>query len=126
MEIRRASLKDLESILKINENVYSGLDYLHILLTEWFEDEERRNFVLDYEGEVIGFFSLVNYRSGDLLVFVEQALRIKSNFNGRGYTPVITKWILNFIKSSYPDKNAVLAGTACPVFPANYEGEKYR
>ena len=34
MEIRRASSKDLDSILKINENVYSGLDYLHILLTE--------------------------------------------------------------------------------------------
>ena len=34
MEIRRASPKDLESILKINENVYSGLDYLHIVLAE--------------------------------------------------------------------------------------------
>ena len=34
MEIRRASSKDLESILKINENVYSGLDYLHIVLPE--------------------------------------------------------------------------------------------
>ena len=34
MEIRRASAKDLESILKINENVYSGLDYLQILLPE--------------------------------------------------------------------------------------------
>ena len=37
-------------------------------------------------------------RAGDLLVFVEQALRIKSEFNGRGYTPKITSWILNFIK----------------------------
>ena len=34
MEIRRASVKDLELILKINENVYSGLDYLQILLPE--------------------------------------------------------------------------------------------
>ena len=34
MEIRQASAKDLESILKINENVYSGLDYLQILLPE--------------------------------------------------------------------------------------------
>ena len=34
MEIRRASAKDLELILKINENVYSGLDYLQILLPE--------------------------------------------------------------------------------------------
>ena len=34
MEIRRASPKDLESILKINENVYSGLDYLHLVLPE--------------------------------------------------------------------------------------------
>ena len=34
MEIRRASSKDLESILKINENVYSGLDYLYIVLPE--------------------------------------------------------------------------------------------
>ena len=34
MEIRRASSKEIESILKINENVYSGLDYLHILLPE--------------------------------------------------------------------------------------------
>ena len=34
MEIRRALSNDLESILKINENVYSGLDYLQILLSE--------------------------------------------------------------------------------------------
>ena len=34
------------------------------------------------------------------MVFVEQALRIKSNYNGRGYTPIITQWILNFIKVS--------------------------
>ena len=34
MEIRRASAKDLKLILKINENVYSGLDYLQTLLPE--------------------------------------------------------------------------------------------
>ena len=43
--------------------VYNGMDYLGAVLNEWFDHENRNNFILKKTNSVIGFFSLTWYRN---------------------------------------------------------------
>ena len=96
--LREATEGDYEAVLNINRNVYTGNDYLPKLYSQWLEADSRRNFVITKQTNVVGFFSLSWYRHQKWTVFVEQALRIRSDVTGQNVSKLVVDWIKQYIK----------------------------
>ena len=96
--LREATGVDYEAVLDINRNVYTGNDYLPKLYSQWLEADCRRNFVITKQTNVVGFFSLSWYKHREWTVFVEQALRIRSDATGQNVSKLVVDWIKQYIK----------------------------
>ena len=96
--LREATAADYEAVLNINRNVYTGNDYLPKLYSQWLEATCRKNFVIIDRNDVLGFFSLSWYKHRKWTVFVEQALRLRSDATGKNISKLVIDWIKHHIK----------------------------
>ena len=75
-------------------------------------EKNRENFViLNSNNDVVGFFSLSNYKIDDHTVFVEQALRLCDNIVGNNLTKRVIQWTNEYIKTK--STKAVLLSVVC-------------
>ena len=63
-------------------------------------------------------------RSGNDLVFVSQATRIKSEFKGQGLLHEFREFILAYLKTEFPSHNCILMGTEKPGRPSQLHGKQ--
>ena len=63
-------------------------------------------------------------RSGKYTVFIEQALRIKPEFQGQGLNHAILEFIFNYIKTEFPMDNSFMLSTSKPLWPTHLYGKQ--
>ena len=62
--------------------------------------------------------------SGRLTVFVEQALRIKPEFQGQGLNRTILQFVFTYIKTHFPAEENIFLGTSRPAWPSQMYGRQ--
>ena len=62
--------------------------------------------------------------SGRLTVFVEQALRIKPEFQGQGLNRTILQFVFTYIKTDFPAEKNIFLGTSKPSRPSQIHGRQ--
>ena len=79
--------------------MYQGNDYLPEIFEQWMSEANRNNFViLSDADEIVGFFSISQFKLDETDVYVEQALRLRHDVRGLNMSKTITKWIGEFAK----------------------------
>ena len=100
VQIRLARRSDLCSVIEMSEGIYEGHDYLPFVFLRWLEDPNRKIFVAERRGDVIGMRAFHIIDEGKTVV--SQSLRVHRNYRGHGISGQLILAEKNYVKTHFP------------------------
>eukprot|EP01147_Barroeca_monosierra_P002914 gene2914-5727_t len=104
LEFRPATLADRDEVLgELSSNVYFGHDYLPCFYQRWLYDDRHEMIVaVDKNSKkIVGLDTIGLFDGGKTVVF--QALRVHSQYQGRGIAKKMSEFLSDRLATHYPN-----------------------